>query len=71
MLDEIAEDDLEGLEASLERFVGFASTSQGETASNVPQNGPQRSRALPGRQRHPRPSRPEYDPIEPARIQKL
>ena len=71
MLDQIAEDDLEGLEVFLETFVGFASTSQGETASNVPQNGPHRSRNIPGRQRHPRPSRPEYDPIEAARVQKL
>ena len=59
------------LEAFLETFVGFASTSQGETASNVPQNGPHQSRIIPGRQRHPRPSRPEYDPIEAARVQKL
>ena len=71
MLDQIAEDDLEGLEVILETFVGFASTSQGETASNVPQNGPHRSRNIPGRQRHPRPSRPKYDPIEAARVQKL
>ena len=70
-LDRLADDDMEGLEAFLEAFTSAAVEGQGQNAPNAPQNGPSGSRRNPQHYRPPRPNRPEYDPLEAARIQKL